>query len=158
MIKISYPGVYPWARARRKGNRYWDSQATLKESLAPYYKQGAMNSGFPILSAIGAILIFYKQYPKRFAEYKKNEICFWNTKPDIDNLEKFVFDLAQKQAGIIKEDSKVCAKFSLKLWGPESRTVIYMDEWNGSSRIHFIDGRVYFNGKSFELLVGDSKT
>lgn len=96
-----------------------------------------------------------KTYPKRFSRAKKNEICFWNTKPDIDNLEKFVFDLAQKQAGIIQEDSRVCAKFSLKLWGPEDKTIIYMDEWNASSRIHFIDNDVHFNGKSVRLFTGN---
>jgi len=123
-IIIEYPAIH--ALKRHRTNRFgkmYDASRSDKNSVLSYFLLAKQKAkiieawDFPIL----AICIFEKRYKKG----RESKNFLWDTKPDIDNLEKFIFDVAE-DAGIIKNDSRIALKLSRKLWGKNDRTILYM--------------------------------
>ena len=132
---IEYPAIYALKRHRTNqcGNIY-DPSRSDKNSVKAYFLLAKQKSkiieswDFPVL----AICIFEKRYKKG----RENKDFLWSTKPDIDNLEKFIFDVSE-ETGIIKNDSRITLKLSIKLWGKNDRTILYMAPTNLSTRMFF---------------------
>lgn len=155
MVKLEFSNLYPWQRARTREGIYYDSQVKEKQFLAHIARDSCKKQGLKCSEgldcSLGFVFVFYKHYPVNFPKKRRLELSYWNTKPDADNLEKFMFDMLQYQAKIIREDSRVCAKMTFKLWGPYDYTIIFFDEWNNSSRFLNDNHIVGFNGYTFDM-------
>jgi len=123
-IIIDYPAIHALKRHRtNRCGKMYDASRGDKNSVQGYFLLAKQKAkiiepwDFPIY----AICIFEKRYKKG----RENKDFLWTTKPDIDNLEKFIFDVAE-DTGIIKNDSRITLKLSLKLWGKNDRTILYM--------------------------------
>ena len=153
MFKIEYHGFEAWKRARTSYGMYFDAQTGEKKQLAAMMVHKAKDLGIehPFKGPLGCVSIFYKKYPKSMSKKKRLNAPWWDTKPDADNLEKFLFDTMEKQASLIENDSNICAKLCFKLWGPYDYTVFFLDRW--TERSHFIinSDSVGFNGVGYLL-------
>lgn len=154
-ICIRYPAIYALKRHRHGKHGNYDASLNDKNAVAPFYISAAKRAGIngPLDCPIAAICIFTKARPN------KKKGLHWDTKPDIDNLEKFVFDVAEKQAGIIKNDSRICMKISRKFWGEHDRTDILLLRVAEDS-IFFANGSVvgvdkygyFYNDRTFKKI------
>lgn len=156
MFYLDFPGLYPWQRAGRHGNIYFDRQLGLKQELGyAFIKAQKMQNLEQMDGPIGAVFVFYKKYPVKFPKSRRGEVCFWATKPDCDNLEKILMDIAQTQAQLIREDSRICAKMSIKLYGSSDHTAIILGRWQDGTRFNFDGTSIGFGGCNWDLLKRD---
>lgn len=82
-----------WERARRRGERYFDSQSKEKQHFGWLAKIG-LGIGVPFEEPLEVELVFRMPIPASFSEKKTRELhgTFHRKCPDLDNLMKFVFD------------------------------------------------------------------
>lgn len=77
----------------------------------------------PLTGPIEAEIEFYFPYNKS-ASKKIIDAESWKiTRPDLDNMEKSIFDCLTEQ-GFIEDDSLICRKLSIKKYSPKPRIVI----------------------------------
>lgn len=149
-VIVSYPAIYAQKRHRTGHYGNYDPSSKDKEDVYPFFVNAISRAGLqsPYDCAVGAICVFTK---KKSATEKKG---LWTTKPDIDNLEKFVFDVAER-SGIVKNDSRICMKISKKVRGEHDRTDLLFLElsmWSKFSAgidVFGIDGFVFSNDQIF---------
>ena len=152
-IVISYPGYYSLARHRKGLNGFYDPNKEAKESVKMWYRLAWKKAGYnkPIDSPIFCHIVFVKKSSR-----KKDVGNLWDTKPDIDNMIKFVFDTAEKAAEIITNDSRIALIKSEKLWGLNDRTNILLfpitDNSTNNSYNYFMEfDRIYFNRDNYSF-------
>jgi len=139
MLKVEYHGYEAWKRAGLAYGRHFDTQSDEKKQIAQIMLESARRCQLkePLDGEIAFFGIFYKKWPRTIPKKKRQQKVFWNTKPDIDNLSKFVFDTMQRQAGLITDDSRICLNVTLKLWGEYDYTIFFFDKWDLHKRFAF---------------------
>jgi len=118
----------PLARARYTGRRVWDSQKHLKLvtgiALANQHGDHPLYAG-PIHMEID----FFMPMPQDPRKRKKMDGNYHCYKPDIDNLIKFIADIAN---GILYNDDCIISSIiSKKIYDEEPRTEITIREIDG---------------------------
>jgi len=117
----------PLARPRFTVNRHvWDSQKLLKITIAGLLEEQHANT--PLFEgALHADIIFYMPLPKCSKKTAERLEGSHNCgKTDLDNLCKFIFDVAN---GLLyKDDSQVASICCKKLYGNEPRTELILAE------------------------------
>lgn len=111
----------PLARTRMGNRRMWDSQkqAKLVASLELQQQHRGRNL---FKGPLHLELTFYMQMPKSEKKREKLAARYHTIKPDIDNLEKFVLDIAN---GVLYGDDCIVASLtSRKIYDVNPRTVI----------------------------------
>ena len=153
MLKLEYMGWEAQKRHRMSFNRAYDPSSGEKKQVARIILDQANGQNYDLSGPLGCLSIFYKKYPKAMSKKKRAENPWWDTKPDSDNLEKFLFDVLEKQASIIENDSRICAKLCFKLWGEYDATVVLLDRWGEGSFFFQRNDMVGFNdwGYCFSL-------
>ena len=138
MIKLIIPGN-PIAKKRprfaRKGNytQTYNDQQT-EESLFLFECRQQLKDIKPIKEGVGVFVTFYMKRPKNHFGTGKNEGQLKPsapkhhiTKPDIDNLNKFVFDCLNQYTW--KDDSQIVFVFSEKKYAEKNpRTEIIIND------------------------------
>lgn len=117
-----------WKRARRCGNRYFDIQSKDKERL----KDIISIAGKAIYShdiALKVEIGFFMPIPKSWSKGKRlkaeNENTPHISRPDLDNLAKFVLDSLN---GVVwTDDAQIYNLCARKVYSPNPRTVINVD-------------------------------
>ena len=77
----------------------------------------------PLTGPIEAEIEFYFPYNKSASEKLKKTESWKITRPDLDNMEKSIFDCLTEQ-GFIEDDSLVCRKISIKRYSEKPRILI----------------------------------
>lgn len=111
----------PWQRARLSAaKKFFDGQVKNKVAFGIYLSKQHNNE--PLFdSAISVELNFYFQPPKN-----RHEPFFHTTKPDLDNLQKFVLDAIKDI--LIADDKLICSITAHKKYDKEPRTEIVITE------------------------------
>lgn len=137
MIILKIPGI-PIAKKRprfaRKGNftQTYNDQQT-EEGLFLFYCREQLKYVDPIIGGVGVLLNYYMKRPKNHFGTGRNEgklkssaPKYHTKKPDIDNLNKFVFDCLNKYTW--KDDSQIVLVFSEKKYAEDNpRTEIIIN-------------------------------
>lgn len=80
----------------------------LISAIRTKYGNGELDK--PLSGCLGATLVFF------FQTEDKDKFGDWHTKkPDLDNLEKTLWDVLQR-INLIEDDSQICSKRVDKLW------------------------------------------
>jgi Holliday junction resolvase RusA-like endonuclease len=123
MHEVWLDSLIPWKRAGMGRGRFYDGQVTEKiETAAEMQRQTDINE--PLDGDICVFTVFWKRKPKAMTRKKLEASPFCSVKPDIDNLNKYLFDVMQHQAGLITDDARICSCISFKLWGYDDRTLL----------------------------------
>lgn len=117
-MKYTIPGQpVPLARPRFSNNHVWDCQQSEKRAGTTYLR--FLHKGEPLKGPLHVDLKF-------FMCHKKKHKSWHCVRPDLDNLVKFVLDVAN---GVLYEDDKQVAKITAeKTYDIESRTEITITE------------------------------
>lgn len=97
-------------RANMAGRRFYNSQQGVMLS-ASIYLQSQHNVLKFYEGPLHLDVVFYFQFPKSFAKYKREQIAYKDTRCDLDNLIKFVCDISQ---GVLFRDDAIIASISAK--------------------------------------------
>ena len=116
-----------WKRCRRSGNRYFDSQVADKkryvEVISFCGKDVCLHS-----EPIKVTTEYYMQIPNSWS-LKRKAAALWNchpSRPDLDNLNKFVYDALQ---GVLwTDDALIVESFSFKRYAEYAKTVITIEK------------------------------
>lgn len=114
----------PWKRPRLKHKTFFDSQTQDKLFFGLHLnKQHGDDPKFD--NPVHVDATFYMPIPKTLHKRKRTQ---WvSTFPDIDNLQKFIFDTLT-QTGIWKDDCIVSSLVARKIYDKEPRTHIIITE------------------------------
>lgn len=151
MLKIQYPGLYSSKRVRASRGRFYDPNSKDKVYVSRLMRSQCTFIKEPLSGPLGCICVFCKKWPKSFSKRMKKERVYWDTKPDSDNLEKFLFDALEKQANLIQNDSRICAKLTIKIWGKDDFTSILIGRWENTSYFVQYSDMVGFNNVGYKL-------
>jgi len=147
-VIVQYKGIYAQQRHRSGRNGMYDPSKNDKQAVERFYVESKkihdLSSAFD--EPVGVLCIFEKKYRKN----KKKSDFFWDTKPDSDNLEKFVFDVAEN-CGILKNDSRIAVKLTLKLWGEHDRSTILFSSLSDDSKLFYGPSYVGLDQHTFSL-------
>jgi len=77
----------------------------------------------PLAGPIEAEIEFYFPYNKSASDKLKETESWKVTRPDLDNMEKSIFDCLTDM-GFIEDDSLICRKISIKRYSPKPRIFI----------------------------------
>ena len=124
-LYYKYPSLHSWQRAGRSGNRYFDNQQSIKKAIAPGVREKFKGTFSGPLVFFG---FFYLRRPKIHKKLVEKPV-FWSKTPDIDNCEKFVFDMLQKYAGVMDDDKLIVSTHSYKLWGDNDATAFILGDY-----------------------------
>jgi Holliday junction resolvase RusA-like endonuclease len=150
MFYVKYHGWEAWKRAGHSYKTFYDSQATTKRQLASLLIERARELNIERIEGnLGFCAVFCKKFPKSFSNKKRNGLKWWATKPDIDNLSKFIFDTLEKQADLIDNDSNIVANLTLKIWGQYDYTAFILGEFTDDSYFVQRNSCVGFGGIIF---------
>lgn len=106
----------PWARAGVYQNRFYDSQKN--EKLLFSISLQSQHDEEPLFDKPMALIAnFYMPIPQNKKNHKNK---FHSSKPDLDNLLKFLLDAIKNV--IIKDDRMINSITSSKKYDPEPRT------------------------------------
>lgn len=112
-----------WKRAGVNGKRFYDTQKAEKEAYALFLKNYHGNEE-PFSTPIEVVITFY--LPKPAKTPKANMPIYHATKPDIDNLCKFLFDAMNE---VIFTDDRLVARLIVeKKYTIDPRTEITIKE------------------------------
>jgi Holliday junction resolvase RusA-like endonuclease len=104
-----------WARPGKSGTRSYDTQKQLKLQYGLWLKKQQRDQ--TIDYPISVTVLFYFHFPKA------KGFSYHSGKKDIDNLNKFIFDV-MVDCGIIKDDNIICRLISSKLKNPYQDKII----------------------------------
>lgn len=129
MIYIIPGDPIPLARARYGNRRVWDSQKEVKLisgiSLTQQHQEKPFFKG-----PLHMDLVFYIELPHNRRKPYKHQFDYHYYKPDLDNLIKFIADIAN---GILYTDDCIISSISAKkIYDYEPRTQITLREINAS--------------------------
>ncbi len=113
----------PWRRAGLSGKRFFDTQKEQKEAYALYLKQ--THGSDPLFyNPLEISIIFYMPKPCKVSKLAMP--VYHTTKPDIDNLCKFLFDAMNE---VIFTDDRIIARLIVeKKYTIDPRTEITIKE------------------------------
>lgn len=102
----------PWKRARRSGERYFDSQTRDKNAYA-FMALNLRDASWPLSHPVYIECEFHFGTPKSWSKNKKAAALGTPhaSKPDLDNLVKFILDALN---GIVWKDDAVIAEIHAK--------------------------------------------
>lgn len=114
----------PLRRHRTAKGRAYNPQAALMQSER--WKLRAKVGPFtPLECPVAVRCKFIFEIPKSWPKAKRESAHWHDIRPDLDNLEKWILDVA---TGVLWLDDKVvCCKQSNKCYGPTACTIL---EWN----------------------------
>lgn len=118
----------PWMRAGKCGKRHYDQQKHTK--LVKGIELMAQHGALPTFTkALRLIVVFYFPMPEKMSDKKKGTVrgTHHSNKPDADNLEKFLLDLA-KDCRIIKDDCIIASVVKDKIYCDNPRTEFVLME------------------------------
>lgn len=130
-LKIEIPGrPVAWQRVGVCGRRFFDRQAKERLAYQLQLKQACRNG--PTTAPIALMCVFSFQMPKSWSKAKRTAMLGkpHESRPDLDNLVKFVSDAAN---GILWADDCQLSRFASveKVWGNEDKTIINFEVLNG---------------------------
>lgn len=112
-----------WKRAGINGKIFFDTQKSEKEAYA-LYLQNYHGNEEPFHTPIEVVITFY--LPKAAKTKKANMPVYHSSKPDIDNLCKFLFDAMNE---VIFTDDRIIARLIVeKKYTIDPRTEITIKE------------------------------
>jgi len=82
-------------------------------------------------SPIDVSLTFYMPIPKSYPKKKLKELNVHTKRPDLDNLIKYILDVAQ--GVLFKDDSKICSIYAEKVYDKDQRTELTIMEIENES-------------------------
>lgn len=118
----------PWMRAGKCGKRHYDQQKHTK--MAKGIELMAQHGQLPTFTKpLRLVVVFYFPMPATMSEPKKALLrgTHHSNKPDGDNLEKFLLDLA-KDCRIIRDDCIIASVIKDKLYSDNPRTEFVLME------------------------------
>jgi Holliday junction resolvase RusA-like endonuclease len=114
-----------WKRSGKNGKRFYDTQA--HEKLATGFHLIQQHGQDPkFLNPVEVELVFHMPIPKSVAKRKKT--TWYPSTPDIDNLQKFIFDTITGTGVIWKDDCIICSLNCKKIYDNNPRTYIKITE------------------------------
>ena len=119
----------PLKRHRKGRYGMYDSQKMEKVSFANLARLSLNHPKItPMDGDIKASLKFHCQIPKSWSMKKKIKMEgeFKNSKPDLDNLIKFVFDALE--GTFFTNDSRIVEIHAIKVFSEEPKTVVIFEE------------------------------
>lgn len=129
-MKLSYVldgKPIPLLRTRYGKNKVWDSQKEIKLLQGiTLSKQHGNNP--PFSGTLSLNITFFFQTPQSLSQKKKNILLgkFHTSKPDIDNLVKFILDIGNSI--LYKDDSSFAEIYAKKVYDTNSRTEFIIEE------------------------------
>jgi len=111
-----------WKRPAQNGKRRYDTQVDLKTQYALYLKRQYKQP--PLIGPIQLDITFYMPMPK--TKLKKLASQYHYSRPDTDNLEKFLMDCLTTIC--FKDDRQVAVTFKRKIYDPNPRTVFTISQ------------------------------
>jgi Holliday junction resolvase RusA-like endonuclease len=121
---INYAPI-PWKRAGRNGKRFYDRQIDDKTHTGLHLAQ--QHGDDPkFLKPVEVELVFHMPIPKSVGKRKKTS--WYSSTPDIDNLQKFIFDAITGTGVIWKDDCIICSLNCKKVYDHNPRTFIKITE------------------------------
>lgn len=118
----------PWMRAGKCGKRHYDQQKHTK--LVKGIELRDQHGALPTFTGpLRLVAVFYFPMPEKMSAIKKDQLRGkpHGNKPDVDNLEKFILDLA-KDCRIIRDDCIVASVTKDKVYGDIPRTEFVLME------------------------------
>lgn len=113
----------PWQRARLNGQRFFDGQTKEKVAFGLYLNQ--QHNDEPLFeNPISLDIVFYMPMPKSIKDRKNTP--YHSTKPDLDNLCKFLLDAIKDV--LIADDKIICSIYAKKVYDKEPRTEFVITE------------------------------
>ena len=112
----------PWMRARVRSKIFYDGQKALKLMRGiPLRNQHGDNP--PVKGAVALRVIFYMPMPKGWSEKKRLSMVGapHYIRPDIDNLQKFLKDVAV-DAEVLHDDCIIVEVSAAKVYAEHART------------------------------------
>lgn len=118
----------PWMRAGRKGGRYYDKQTKEKNS-AQLKVKSCGNRFFSHSDPLKVTMEFHMPIPSSWTKRKKKGISHkpHSSRPDIDNLLKFVNDTLNKI--LWEDDALIYEIHARKFYSEEPKTRIYVEPY-----------------------------
>ena len=113
----------PWMRAGRKGNKYYDKQMSEK-TKAQWEVKTAMRGLYSHSEPIKVVIEFHMPIPKSWPKVKKKRALNkpHSSRPDIDNLLKFVDDSLNQ---VLWDDDSIIYEVHIrKFYSQEPKTRI----------------------------------
>lgn len=113
----------PWQRARMHGTKFFDGQIQEKIAYGLYMENQHDNEAV-FSKPIHLDVTFFMQIPKSIC--KRKDTLYHYSKPDIDNLVKFLLDSARNV--IIQDDKIICSLIAKKVYDNNPRTEFIITE------------------------------
>jgi len=120
---IDLPPV-AWQRPGQNGNVRYDAQKNPKLLFGLHINK-EHNNERPFTTPISIDIVFSQKYPK--SKSKKLNLIWWDTTPDIDNLEKFLYDTLQ-ECGVIANDKLIVQVSQKKIYSDRARVEFTITE------------------------------
>lgn len=115
----------PLKRVRVCGKRFYDSQTKVKEQMRNKIEIASKRILSPN-ETLKVKLWFIMPIPKSWPLKRALNAKWHNSRPDVDNLCKMIFDVFN---GILwHDDCKIVDIHATKEYGPEPKTVIQVEE------------------------------
>lgn len=113
-----------WQRAKLSNKRFYDGQTSEKLACGLHLDQQHAGEP-PFEKAVHVDATFYMPIPKSIC--KRKNTPWVTTFPDLDNLQKFIFDTLT-QTGIWKDDRLMCSLTTKKIYDKQPRTHLVITE------------------------------
>lgn len=134
MLEINHDPV-PWAAHKGYGRRAYNPRFKEKQ-FYQWQIRAQYNRMEPIQGPVRLVCTFHMPIPKGISKTRKNQmlngILHHITKPDCSNLIKFCEDTLKEI--VISDDNQVVEIETRKIYSERPRTVILVEEINGSTR------------------------
>jgi Holliday junction resolvase RusA-like endonuclease len=113
------------ARARLAGKRFYNAQSQEKMAFGFILKNQHGNE--PLFNkAISVDITFYMPQLKNWSAEKRKETIMHSSRPDLDNLEKFLLDAMVNV--LITDDNIICSMSAKKVYDSNPRTEFIITE------------------------------
>lgn len=121
---IEMPPI-PWQRARLAGKRFYNAQKA--EKLTFGFILSDQHNREPLFSKpVSLDVTFYMQQPESWSGKKKDSTYVHSSKPDLDNLCKFLLD--SLKGVLIQDDNIICEIKARKIYDKKPRTEFIITE------------------------------
>ena len=117
----------PWKRARRCGDRYFDSQVEIKDDMRSKIESIAKRSLSPS-ETLKVKIWFIMPIPSSWSLKRQYEAIgtFHSSRPDVDNLLKMIGDTFNNI--LWRDDAKIADMSGIKIYGLKPRTIIEVED------------------------------
>lgn len=130
MIEFELEGnPIPWMRAGRLGNKYYDRQLREKDNLQ--WKVKSQKGVYSFTEPLKVVLEFHMPIPASWAKIKKKTALYkpHTSRPDIDNLLKFVNDSLNQILWV--DDAIIYEMHVRKIYSDTPKTRILVEPYRG---------------------------